>query len=436
MHQPRGRSRTTSGFAMATTLYVVFTVLVFGLTLATMASFQYTLANDAVNRGRAFEAAQSGMSQAIYNLSNQSSWGTAKESITGSVSSDGSSYTVTFDSTSGSPYSVNNLSGTTSVAGWRGQPVPPYSALVVSQGSIRNSMDPAGGNQTRVVESVVQFAAFPYALAATSTINVTNALNVLGADDLASALTGGSTDTAGNVYAGSTSPIAVKAGAVSTVSGRIRTPGGVSLGAGSTVTDGIQTGVAPEAMPDINIDNYTNKDFQYVTELSPGGTYTVITGPTYVNGDVTLAGAVLTNAYLYVEGDLKSILGLTGTGTIFVKGKTSIEGVLSLVVNVNSSIAIFSQGDLTMSGGNLFQGVLYTHGNLKAKSSMTVIGSVIAESDKNGKGGIDLDRGMRIIYLSEFTQFGSYWTNQTMQGSLLNGDEPLLETLFWREVIQ
>lgn len=433
MHPPRARSRRSSGFAMATTLYVVFTVLVFGLTLATMASFQYQFAHDAVNRGRALEAAQSGMSQAIYNLSSQSSWGAAKESITGSVSSDGSSYAVTFDATSGSPYSVNNLSGTTSVAGWRGQPVPPYSALLVSQGSIPN---PAGGSNTRVVESVVQFAAFPYALAASNTVSISNALNVLGADDLASALAGGSTDTAGNVYAGSTSPTAVKAGAASTVSGRIRTPGGVSLGAGSTVTDGIQTGVAPEAMPDIDIDSYNNQGFQNVTVLAPGGTYTVITGPTYVNGDVTLAGAVLTNAYLYVEGDLKSILGLTGTGTIFVKGKTSIEGVLSLVVNVNSSIAIFSQEDLTMSGGNLFQGVLYTHGNLKAKSSMTVIGSVIAQSDEHGKGTIDLDRGMRIVYLSEFTQFGSYWTSQSMQGSLLNGDEPLLETLFWREVVQ
>ncbi|MEW6279424.1 MAG: hypothetical protein AB1758_12415, partial [Candidatus Eremiobacterota bacterium] len=327
-------------------------------------------------------------------------------------------YRVSFDRSGAGPWSLNNLRGTRSLPGYRGQAAPPRSALVFAQGRAQH--------RTCTLQAVLQTSAYPYALAATGRVVASGPLMVGGVSDL-SDLDAGATE-AGHVYAGSALADALTAGALSQVTGEARTPGGARFGAGSTVLEGISTGVPPESLPDVELSRYNNAGFDDVTVLTPGNSYSLLTGPVYVNGDITLTAAVLDNAYLYVDGggNLDSLLSLSGTGTLLVTGRTRITGALTLVVS--QGIAVFSQGDLEVQGGNVFQGVLYSHGDIHVASGLNVVGSVVSHG-----GSVRLDGLTSVVHYPGFTRFGGeYGTN--MLGSVLNEGRPPIEVVFWREV--
>jgi hypothetical protein len=197
------------------------------------------------------------------------------------------------------------------------------------------------------------------------------------------------------------------------------------------VTGGIEH--KADVLPDLDIQTFSDRDFDGVTELAAGSTASLVSGPVYVAGDLTLSGAVLDNAYLFVDGgDLRSVGGLAGTGTIFVTGRASLEGSLNVVAG--TGIAIFSVGDLTVQGGSFFQGVLYSHGAVAVHQGITVIGAVVAENANPAAATVSLSSGATVVAVPEFTQFASSWSDAGMRGSLLNGSQPLMTVRFWKEV--
>src|SRR5580658_6462307 len=101
----RLKRRFPRGMAMTAVLFVVFAVLLFGLALGSLVSFQYELTQDSVHREQAFEAAQAGVAQAMENLSLQPTWGMNNESITQPLAAGGTSFTVSFNPSGTVPFS-------------------------------------------------------------------------------------------------------------------------------------------------------------------------------------------------------------------------------------------------------------------------------------------------------------------------------------------
>ncbi len=409
-----------AGLALVQSLWVAVLVLLFALTLAALGSYQYQLSRDVAYRQQAMEAALAGIAQTQVRLSEDIDFA-------GVLSEDFgvSRYRVSFDPAL-SPWSLNNLRSPRSQPGFQGQAAPSHSVLVFSRGE--------ASGRVVTVQAVLQYAPYPYAVAATEEVRAGGALHVDGAQtfqdvlDLLQGLPGGLLGGGGrppgleqaHVYAGSR----IQAGPLSYVNGKARTPGSASFGAGSQVVGGIFQGARPERIPDIDIQLYSNRNFSDVTELTSDSTYTALAGNCYVKGDITLNAAVLSNAYLFVDGggDLTSLLGLTGTGTIFVTGRTQLEGALSLVAS--NGIALFSQDDLQVAGGNHFQGVLYSHGDIHVQSGLNVVGAVVSSG-----GSVEVNSA-RVIGFEDYTRLGVY----AMEGSLLQGDPPPLRVVWWKQL--
>lgn len=423
------------GLALATVLLVVFVVLLFALTLASLATSRYQLAAHGAARTRNMEAAQAGIAAAMARLSAQPRYGRAAESFSAQVGPDGPEYSVTFDRTRGAPWSVNNLQGLTRVAGWGGRVVPPHSAHLVAEGRYPDD----GADRVRKVEAVVQFRSFPYAVAASNRVQTGNGLIVLGASSLTDLLAG-RTDEVGHVYAGLPEPNSLRIGGGSRVSGKARTPGTVNLGPGSTVQGGVDDGCEPEIVPDVDLQRFNNRDWTETVEMASGSYLVpqILTGPVYVRGDLDLRlGATLVNAYLFVDGGSLTAGGpLTGTGSVFVTGRMDLAAAANLVFT--TGIAVFAGEDLEIRGSALgtqyFQGVLYSHGNVRVRDRVQVVGSVIAAGNAPGRGDVVLDQQATVVHLPEYTQFGSYWEALGMKGSALHGDLPLLKVMHWAEV--
>lgn len=414
------------GLAILQSLWVVVMLLLFGLTLAALGSYQYQLSRDAGYKEQALEAALAGIARTQSQLA-------ADIDFSGTLSEDFgvSRYRVTFDPAA-TPWSLNNLRSPQSRPGYLGQAAPSYSVLVFARGE-------ASGRVVDV-QAILQYAPYPYAVAATNEVRSNGPLYVDGAGTMDEVLDivngllgvvggllgggGGSSPPIGSVQAHVYADSLVEAGPLSFVNGKVNTPGTASFGSGSTVVGGIHPGARTERIPDIDIQRFSNSSFQDVTVLAPDSSYATLTGNCYVNGNITLTAAVLNNCYLFVDGggDLTSTLGLTGTGTIFVTGKTQLEGALNIVAS--NGIALFSQEDLTIAGGNSFQGVLYSHGNIKVDSGLNVVGAVVSSG-----GSVEVNSA-HVIGFGDYTRLGVY----DMKGSLLQGDPPELHVVYWRQL--
>lgn len=429
-----GRRRAQRGLALATVLFVVVLVLMFALTLAGLASSRYQMASQGLARQLNFEAAQAGLAETIARMTADPRFGRSGETVSRQLSPGGPRYQVTFDRSAGVPWSVNNLQGTTRTAGWQGRVVPPYSALLISRASVPGE-EPG---RTRTLEALVQFRSFPYAIAGTGVVRTGDLLQVLGGASL-SDLLAGRLESPGHAYSGSVEMGSLRTGALSRISGKARSPGSVLLGPGSTAVQGIENGIEPDSLPDVNLDRYDNRTWTETVELAPG-TYLAplpLSGPIYVPGDLDLRlGAVLANAHLFVNGRMSSGGPLTGTGSVFVRGRLDLTAAANLVLT--NGIAVFAGDDLEirgpLAGVQVFQGVLYSHGNLRIRDMVQVVGSVVAQSTSPTKGNVILDRQATVIHLPEYTQFGSYWELLGMKGSALQGELPLLKVKHWSEI--
>lgn len=459
------RATRPRGLALASVMFVIFMVLLFGLTLASVGSYQYQSTYLVVERHRALEAAEAGVARAIYAVADNPNFGAHGEGLQEKLA-DGSSYRVSFVPSAGLAWSLNNFQSASGVAGWHDHSVPPYCALLVASGT-----SPAG--QKRVVEALVQAQTYSYAVACSGTVQASGGLTVRGSSTAANALAG-VFDGVGNVYAGGAGPPpapvppppppakgkgndngngngngnghshppppppppppqgppSLISQAPGIITGQVVLTGGNGLFS-TEVDGGVQTDANPQSLPDINISQYSNSSFAGVTNLSAGN-YPIplnINGPTYVDGNLTLqAGANLNNAYLFVNGNLDSHGPITGSGSLFVNGHTDLHSTIQL--SETTTIAVFSNGNLTLHDDGVFQGLLYCHQTITTMGYLEVVGAVIAQGPQAQikiQAGNGYQGNLIVTFVPEYVSFASnYVSGQSMSTTALT-------QLYWRE---
>ena len=408
----RNRLQKSRGGALAATLLIILFLTIFALTLANLATFDLRTVNHNGQKQLAFEAAQAGLDAVTAELTKDPTLGKADEVFTATLS-DGSSYRVSFDPADAVPFSANNLDSLSpEPIGYDGRNVPALHASLFSTGT-----SPSG--ETSVVECLIRLEAIPYAVAGTGTVQLRNM--IVGLNDNA------------NVYSGDTSSTSMQlSGLAMNVAGDARSAG--SIVGGTAVAGDVEEGITPETLPSLNIGAF---DPVTATDI-PAGFHPamVLTAGDYrVEGNVEFADLTLVDANLYVAdggsgGNLRVGL-LSGTGTIFVEGQTDFLGAIS--ISGNNRVTLFSEGDINFGLQGLFQGVLYTHGNVNGPSlpllPLTVIGAIYAVNETDSsKGHINIGTLVpsTVTYVSESTAFASYW--------LAQGGEADAIRVFWRRL--
>lgn len=109
--------KKAKGIAMATSLWVVVLVAVFAFALMTLSNISSFYSRRGIHEVMAFEAAQAGIADAMYNLAENQSWTAGFNNKT--VPNGSATYSVTFN-TAAPNYSVNNINGASAASGFFG----------------------------------------------------------------------------------------------------------------------------------------------------------------------------------------------------------------------------------------------------------------------------------------------------------------------------
>ena len=157
----------------------------------------------------------------------------------------------------------------------------------------------------------------------------------------------------------------------------------------------------------------------------------VLNGPVYCPDSFVGYDVILNNAWVYVDSDFTVQHSLSGTGTIFVTGNTTLVG--SSTLDSAAGIAVFSGGNLTLGGTGYYQGVLYSHGNITINDGIMVLGSMLASGQSDGTGSIQLGGNVTVCYMPEYSKFGTPWVSKGVMGHLLLGKVPTMQSVFFRE---
>lgn len=399
------------GGALASTLIVILFLTVFGLTLVNLSTFDLRTSSRNNQREAAFNAAETGLETVIGELSLDPRTGKMGETFSDTLA-DGSSYTVTFDTTSGLPYSVNNLDDLTSgESGYNGRTVPPLHALLFARGV-------SSQGEEAVVECLIRLEGLPYAVAGTGRVTLNN-VGVWGSQRLSEA---GAPTLSGNTYSGALGPDSTRLLGLTRVSGDARSAGGISVLAPAAVNGEVEPDHEPENLPDLVITDFRNDGTPGVSlrigaiTLDP-----LLTGQVYFDSDTILTGAsILNDATVFVNGDLTVAGTLIGTGTLFVTGETSFLNAIDL--GGTNRVTLFSQGDINIALASVFQGVLYTHGNINTGPLLatTIFGAAYAVNYSDpSKGNVNLGSGSNVVHVSELTAFASSYLGRSGEANAL-----------------
>lgn len=399
------------GGALASTLIVILFLTVFGLTLVNLSTFDLRTSSHNNQREMAFNAAETGLESVIGELSLDPSKGKTGETFSDTLP-DGSSYTVTFDDASGLPYSVNNFEDLTSGRpGYNGRTVPPLHTSLFARG-----LSPQG--EESVVECLIRLEGLPYAVAGTGRVTL-NTVQVSGTQRLSEV---GAPTLSGNTYSGATGADSTRLLGLTRVTGDARSAGGISVVTPAGVDGEVEPDHAPENLPDLVITDFRNDGTPGVSLRIGGITIApVLSGQVYFDGDTTLTGAsILNDATVFVNGDLRVLGTLAGTGTLFVTGETSFLNTIQL--GGTNRVTLFSQGDINIALASTFQGVLYTHGNINTGPLLatTIFGAAYAVNYTDpGKGNVNLGIGSNVIHVSELTAFASSYLGRSGEANAL-----------------
>ncbi|MBN9420046.1 hypothetical protein ABS71_08555 [bacterium SCN 62-11] len=392
-------------------MLVTCLIFFFSLAVINLGLFHYQAAQRQSQSMRALEAAQAGLAAAVGKLSSDPRVGVSPVVVAEDLSG-GGRYRVSF----GAGESVNNLAGFLPATGWRGRVVPAHCAHVVAEG-----FSLGGGHRT--VEAVVHLEALPFPVQSMGAVTG-HTMTVAGASSAALFQSDGAR-LPGSIYGGA----GVALDGVGVVTGGVRSAGAASVAPTVVVTGEVEQHTEPLDVPDLDISTFDNSSTPGVRVLT-SGTYTGVLplrGSIYVEGDVRFVGpVVLDSAMIYVgNGGNLEVNGLmTGKGTLFVTGKTTLSS--SVMVNDDSQIAIFSQNDLEVTNHDLplvsvFQGVLYSHGRIKLGPAVTVLGAVISRADLEFAG---LNQ---IVNIPEHSAFASFWLARGAGGAPMKLD-------YWAEL--
>ncbi len=391
-------------------MLVTCLIFFFSLAVINLGLFHYQAAQRQSQSMRALEAAQSGLAVMVGKLSTDPRLGVSPLVVADEVA--GGRYQVRFE-TGGS---VNNLAGFLPVTGWRGRVVPAHCAHIVAEG-----FSQGGGHRT--VEAVVHLEALPFPVQSKGGV-VGHTMTVAGASSAALFQSDGAR-LPGSIYGGT----GVSLDGIGVVTGGIRSGGEASIAPSVVVTGEVEQHAEVLDVPDLDITTFDNYNTPGVRVLT-SGTYSgllPLRGSIYVEGDVKFVGPVLMDsAMIYVGngGNLEVDGMMTGKGTLFVTGKTTLSS--GVMVNDDSQIAIFSQEDLEITNKDLplvsvFQGVLYSHGKIKLGPAVTVLGAVISRADLEFAG---LNQ---IVNIPEHSAFASFWLARGAGGAPMKLD-------YWAEL--
>lgn len=273
--------------------------------------------------------------------------------------------------------STNNLNTSSSVEG-AGRIVPGETVHIISWGKYRGVV--------RQHELVVAVPPFQYALVSTGKIQADGGLMVASVDDPAVLADGLARVPAELIKAGSLASndddpsAAIKLQANSKVLGSVKSVGGIELGANTQITGSVQPFAEAAEIPPVDIATYDPIDRSDVVQSTAANLNRFeVTKPTRQSGKLTVTnGLHMKGGYLYVDGDLDVSGGLHGSGAVFVTGKVHLSGVSTFSADARE--ALVARGDVTISGSDrensIFQGVIYTEGNLRA-SDVTLVGTMI-----------------------------------------------------------
>ena len=384
------------GGALASTLFIVLFLVVFGFTLANLAVFDLRTVSRNGQKQLAFGAAQAGLDAVISELCRNPQIGQSGE-VFAETLADGSSYRVSFDSSSSNPWCHNNLGSLSGSTGYRGRSVPPLHASLFAEGT-----SPSG--ESSLVECLIRLEAIPYAVAGTGKVRLAGT-RVFAVKQGAT----GGTEFEAHAYSGSPDSDSLRVEGLSRVSGDARSAGGIIVGLLADVAGETDPYRTPDTLPDLQIDTFRNDTVPGVTYIAGVLPVPVLTGQVYIDGDITFPALVtLVDATVFVDGDLTVVGALAGSGTLFVNGETNF--LAGVNIAGNDRVTLFSQGDINIPLGGVLTGVLFTKGNFTSVAALTVFGAVYAVNELDStQGNVNIGLLSTVIHRSDVTSFASYW---------------------------
>ncbi len=371
--------RRKQGVSLGTTLMVVSIVAMLGLALAASNITHLGLMVRSNNATLALDQARSAVDIALAHLYTDKAYGTNSETVT-SQGPDQSAGWVTFDSAEaarlGVSLSLNNLSQNGSNLAPDGQVVPQQGAYLVGVGK--------ANGVTRTVRAVVFLPPYPYAASSDGAIVSLGNLVVGSLQAGQSAATAADQLQPADIASNDGSGQAIDLGPGSTIQGSLRAVGGVQVAPGTVVGGKRLTGQAPLKVPDMQVDSY---DPQTLGQLSSTlqASYpqsATFTGAVRRDGNVSVTGDLaLTQALVFVKGDLTISGSVTGEGILVATGDITIGGQTQM--QSNNRVAMLSKGKITLAGSgpasSTLRGLVYAENGVSSQQ-LSVQGAVVARN--------------------------------------------------------
>jgi hypothetical protein len=365
------------GFATGSVLLLAMVVMLLSVSIGALAYTQLLASQAGVHSNDALLLAESAINETISQLSTtHGRFGTAPtdQIVFQPDPTDASrTGTVSFNASSGLPWSTNNLAGTlTAVTGYRGAPVAPQYARLIGVGTSHGLR--------RQVEALVQAFQFPYALACAGTLT-TDVLNVTGAGSLTFFVTSdGVPDphgTASVAYLGS-STLAPPAVHIDGQLYYLDSGGGVSLPAGAFVFR--TRAISNLELPVIDVPTLLSNALASILAVGTPAAYNTAVAPG-AGGTPTVTGG-----YVESASDPAPVGGLVTQNCILQIGPGSLT-VSGGDLQVNDSV-LFVDGSLTVLGNvALNHGIVYvTNGNVTITGSISGGGAIVTDSSINFHG--------------------------------------------------
>lgn len=172
------------------------------------------------------------------------------------------------------------------------------------------------------------------------------------------------------------------------ITGDVRAVGGIELN--DATVEGEVRPNAPEAgIPEIDLSDFDpelqGKPGVQVLDGTPLGGET-LSGYYVCRGDLQVTGDLdLSNAVLFVEGDLTISGGVRGKGAVIATETTTIND--GVAISTDNQVALLSGGDVTITGygkESTFAGLVYTEGDFTA-NRITLLGQFVANKE-GGEG--------------------------------------------------
>lgn len=292
------------------------------------------------------------------------------------------------------PISTNNLKSPISVQGST-RVVPGETLHIISYGSYRGAI--------KRHEQIVAIPPYQYALVSTGKIESQGGLFVASVENPA-VLANGVRNVpsellrAGSLASNDDDPrAAIKlqstAGEPNKIMGGLQSVGGIQVDDSTLVTGAVQPFADPAQIPTLDIAQYDPRERSDAHELTaPSQSHMRVQNPTRQQGPLSVSdGLYLEGGFLYVDGDLTVNGGVHGKGAIFCTGKLSISGVSTFAAD--DLEAIVAKGDISIQGSDressIFQGVLYSEGNLHAKD-VTLVGTMLGNKPASAGSGSEI----------------------------------------------